>query len=81
MAAGKAVAIQDALLQRVQLCSTLIRLAPLVDAMQTLLSGRGIHNSSPLTRVWLDMMAARQHPGNNPSMSEGAFNGLLFKTP
>jgi len=76
---GKPTTIQDALLARVQLTSTLIRLAPFVDAMQTLVSGRGIHNNGPLTRMWLDMMAARQHPGNNPSMSEGGYSSFLFK--
>jgi Acyl-CoA dehydrogenase, C-terminal domain len=78
IATGTEVTMQDALLARTQLSSILGRLAAIVDAMQTLMSGRGIRNDAPLTRSWLDIMAARQHPGNDSSFSNGALASMLF---
>jgi hypothetical protein len=46
--------------------------------MQTVMGGRGIRNDGPLTRTWLDLTAARQHPGNNPSIPTGALGAALF---
>jgi 3-hydroxy-9,10-secoandrosta-1,3,5(10)-triene-9,17-dione monooxygenase len=42
-------------------------MAVLVDEMMLLLGGRGIHLSSPVSRFWLDLSAARAHIGNDPA--------------
>jgi 3-hydroxy-9,10-secoandrosta-1,3,5(10)-triene-9,17-dione monooxygenase len=81
IATNRAVTMQEGLLCRAQLSSVLIRLAALVDSMQTAMSGRGIRNDAPLTRLWLDLMAARQHPGNDPGISTGAIGPMLFAAP
>jgi 3-hydroxy-9,10-secoandrosta-1,3,5(10)-triene-9,17-dione monooxygenase len=78
IAADKSVTIQEGLLCRAQLSSILVRLAAIVDSMQALMSGRGIRNDAPLTRIWLDLMAARQHPGNDPSMAAAALGPMLL---
>lgn len=57
-------------LYRAELTSVQRRLAAICDEMMVLLGGRGIYESSPFTRIWLDMMAARGHIGNTPG---GAF--------
>lgn len=60
-------------LYRAGLTSAQRRLAAICDEMMVLLGGRGIFESSPFTRIWLDMMAARGHIGNTPA---GAFSML-----
>ena len=35
--------------------------------MMLLLGGRGIQVNGPITRFWLDVMAARAHMGNDPA--------------
>jgi 3-hydroxy-9,10-secoandrosta-1,3,5(10)-triene-9,17-dione monooxygenase len=80
IATGKTVTIQEGLLCRVQLSSILVRLAAIVDSMQTLMSGRGIRNDAPLTRIWLDLMAARQHPGNDSGIPTIALGPMLIAT-
>ncbi|MFA7553666.1 MAG: acyl-CoA dehydrogenase family protein [Spongiibacteraceae bacterium] len=73
-----AMSMQQGLLQRTQLTSMLRDLALIIDEMQLLLGGRGIRNDSPLTRIWLDMCAARAHPGNNPDMIAPTYGKLLL---
>ena len=72
------MSMQQGLLQRTQLTSMLRNLALIIDEMQLLLGGRGIRNDSPLTRIWLDMCAARAHPGNNPDMIAPVYGELLL---
>lgn len=64
---GEPMALAEALTYRAQLTSSMRRMAALVDEMMLLLGGRGIHLASPLTRFWLDLMAARAHIGNDPA--------------
>ncbi|WP_156681263.1 acyl-CoA dehydrogenase family protein [Sphingomonas profundi] len=59
----------EAMRLRVQLTSSVRRLAALVDDFMMLLGARGIDRSSPVTRAWLDLCAARAHPGNDPAAS------------
>jgi 3-hydroxy-9,10-secoandrosta-1,3,5(10)-triene-9,17-dione monooxygenase len=75
---GTRISPRDGLLYRVQLTSITARLATIVDEMQHLMGGRGIRSSSPLVRPWLDIMAARNHPGNDPSVPSGQIAALLF---
>jgi 3-hydroxy-9,10-secoandrosta-1,3,5(10)-triene-9,17-dione monooxygenase len=75
---GDAMTPQEGLLCRAQLGSILTRLTDIVDNMQTVMGGRGIRNDGPLTRTWLDLTAARQHPGNNPAIPVGALGAMLF---
>src|SRR3546814_14451578 len=57
--------LEDGYLYRTQLTSVVRKLTAHVDELMLLLGGRGIRLDSPLTRVWLDMMAARANPGND----------------
>jgi 3-hydroxy-9,10-secoandrosta-1,3,5(10)-triene-9,17-dione monooxygenase len=59
--------LADALVYRSQLTGSLRKMAALVDEMMLLLGGRGIHLSSPVSRFWLDISAARAHLGNDPT--------------
>lgn len=67
VARDRAIATQEALRLRVQLTSAVRRLAALVDDFMMLLGTSGIDRRSPITRAWLDLCAARAHPGNDPT--------------
>lgn len=67
VATGEEMALAEALTYRAQLTGGLRKMADLVDEMMLLLGGRGIRLSSPLSRFWLDLMAARAHAGNDPA--------------
>jgi 3-hydroxy-9,10-secoandrosta-1,3,5(10)-triene-9,17-dione monooxygenase len=73
--------MSEGMCYRTQLTSVIRKLAGLVDEMQVLLGGRGVHFDSPLTRVWLDLLAARAHPGNDPANIAPGFGKLLLETP
>lgn len=72
--------IEAALLLRLEMTSAVRRLAAICDEMMLLLGGRGIFTSSSLTRIWLDLMAARNHIGNNPSGAEGLLGKSLLES-
>lgn len=76
---GETMSMTEGLLLRSQLTGALRNLATLVDEMQLLLGGRGIYTTSPLTRIWLDMCAARAHPGNDPSAMEASAGKYLLR--
>jgi 3-hydroxy-9,10-secoandrosta-1,3,5(10)-triene-9,17-dione monooxygenase len=76
---GETVPLDEALLYRSQLTSTMRKLAALVDHLVLLLGGRGIFLSSPLTRVWLDLAAARAHAGNDPTATMAALGTEAMK--
>lgn len=75
---GQAMPMDQGLMQRTQLTSALRKLSVIVDEMQLLLGGRGIRIDSPLTRIWLDMCAARAHPGNDPGMIAPSYGKMLL---
>lgn len=75
---GCAMPQGQGLLQRTQLTGVLRKLAAMIDEMQLMLGGRGIRNDSPLTPIWLDMLAARAHPGNNPEIIAASYGSLLI---
>ena len=64
---GALIALSDALLYRSQLTSMLRRIAGLVDELMVLSGARALRTDSPLCRAWIDLSAARQHPGNDPA--------------
>jgi len=66
-ARDRPMTVQDALAMRTELCGALRRMAATVDDLNQLLGGNGVRLDSPLTRAWLDIMAARAHPGNDPT--------------
>ena len=70
--------LDQALVYRAQLTGSLRRIARLVDEMMLLLGGRGIRTDDPLTQVWLDMAAARAHPGNDPGAVHAQLAGELL---
>ena len=59
--------LDEALLYRAQMTSTVRKLTACVDDLMVLLGGHGVGMRAPLTRVWLDLCAARGHPGNDPT--------------
>lgn len=72
------IATARALRMRVQMTSAVRRLAALVDEFMMLLGTRGIDKSSPVTRAWTDLCAARAHPGNDPTAAlAGSGNALI----
>jgi 3-hydroxy-9,10-secoandrosta-1,3,5(10)-triene-9,17-dione monooxygenase len=65
VAAGTSMSEADGLLYRTQLCGVTRRITAVVDELMLLTGGRGIDDEGPLTRTWLDLSAARHHPGNS----------------
>jgi 3-hydroxy-9,10-secoandrosta-1,3,5(10)-triene-9,17-dione monooxygenase len=66
VAAGTSMSEAEGLLYRTQLCSVTRKITAAVDELMMLTGGRGIDDDGPLTRTWLDLCAARHHPGNSP---------------
>lgn len=64
--AEEAMPLAQALLFRTQLTSITRSIAAMVDRLMLLSGGGGIRDDAPLARYWLDLCAARHHPGNNP---------------
>lgn len=60
------IPLEEALLLRVQATTSLRKIAAIVEEMTLLGGARGVLEATPLTRVWLDLCAARLHPGNDP---------------
>jgi 3-hydroxy-9,10-secoandrosta-1,3,5(10)-triene-9,17-dione monooxygenase len=59
--------LQEALEHRLQLTSIVRRCAMLVDGLMPYLGARSVSVDNSFTRSWLDLCAARAHPGNDPS--------------
>ena len=78
VARDEALPLEQALVVRSQLTGSLRQIAALVDEMMLLLGGRGIRSDGPLTRIWLDLAAARAHPGNDPGMIYGQLAGEML---
>jgi 3-hydroxy-9,10-secoandrosta-1,3,5(10)-triene-9,17-dione monooxygenase len=80
--AGEAMPLAEGLLYRAQLTATTRRIAEQVDQLMLLLGGRGVRSDAPLTRIWLDLCAARHHPGNDPDAARSLLGGeLIARTP
>ena len=70
VAAGTSMSEADGLMYRTQLTQVTRRITAVVDELMLLTGGRGIDDEGPLTRTWLDLCAARHHPGNSPESHE-----------
>jgi 3-hydroxy-9,10-secoandrosta-1,3,5(10)-triene-9,17-dione monooxygenase len=68
----------EGMLYRTQLTSALRGIASRVDDLMLLLGARAINLDSRFTRAWLDLSAARVHPGNDPNTPSALLGqGLL----
>jgi 3-hydroxy-9,10-secoandrosta-1,3,5(10)-triene-9,17-dione monooxygenase len=76
--AGEAMPLAEGLRYRSQLTSTTRQIAAQVDQLMLLLGGNGIRADAPLTRIWLDLCAARHHPGNDPDVALGLLGGEML---
>jgi 3-hydroxy-9,10-secoandrosta-1,3,5(10)-triene-9,17-dione monooxygenase len=66
IAADTAMPVADALLFRRQLATVTRRITAAIDELMLMTGGRGVYDDGPLTQTWLDLCAARHHPGNTP---------------
>ena len=74
---GETMAMAEALQLRLHLTAIVRRCADLVENLMPYLGARAVFLDNPFTRFWLDLSAARVHPGNDPS-SVGADLGKLL---
>jgi 3-hydroxy-9,10-secoandrosta-1,3,5(10)-triene-9,17-dione monooxygenase len=65
--AREEMTLQEALEHRLQLTSIVRRCAALVDELMPFLGAKSLLLDHPFTRMWLDLCAARAHPGNDPA--------------
>jgi 3-hydroxy-9,10-secoandrosta-1,3,5(10)-triene-9,17-dione monooxygenase len=75
--AREEITLQEALEHRLQLTSIVRRCSTLVDALMPYLGARSVFLDNSCTRAWLDLSAARAHPGNDPSLT-GSDLGRMF---
>jgi 3-hydroxy-9,10-secoandrosta-1,3,5(10)-triene-9,17-dione monooxygenase len=66
LAAGGEMSDDEGLRYRTHMTGLVRRVTAHIDRLMLLLGGRGISVDGALTRTWLDLCAARHHPGNNP---------------
>jgi 3-hydroxy-9,10-secoandrosta-1,3,5(10)-triene-9,17-dione monooxygenase len=69
--------MQEALEHRLQLTSVVRRCAMLVDGLIPYLGARSVFLDNSFTCLWLDLCAARAHPGNDPSATSNDL-GKIF---
>lgn len=72
--------VSEGLLLRTQLTSALRRLTAVLDELQLLQGARAVHLDSPVTRVWLDLAAARAHIGNDPALASTMLGATLLQS-
>jgi 3-hydroxy-9,10-secoandrosta-1,3,5(10)-triene-9,17-dione monooxygenase len=75
---SKPLTAEDGLRLRLQITSIARRLAAGLDSLMLHVGASGINNASPITRAWLDLMAARVHPGNDPTMPTAMYGAALI---
>lgn len=76
--ADEPMSMAEGMLYRTELTSSLRGIAARVDDLMLLLGARGINLDSRFTRAWLDLAAARVHPGNDPNVSAATFGQTLL---
>jgi 3-hydroxy-9,10-secoandrosta-1,3,5(10)-triene-9,17-dione monooxygenase len=62
--------------QRAMLTSLVRRATAIVDDLMPWIGARGVAEDHPVTRFWLDLCAARAHPGNDPAAASQELAGL-----
>ena len=75
---GTAIAPETALLFRTQMSGILRSIAAQVDQLMLATGGRGIEAEGPLTRIWLDLSAARHHPVNNTDVTHALLGRAML---
>lgn len=70
----------DALLLRTQLTSALRRITAALDELLVLQGARAVNLDSPVTRIWLDLSAARAHLGNDPALASKMLGASLLES-
>jgi 3-hydroxy-9,10-secoandrosta-1,3,5(10)-triene-9,17-dione monooxygenase len=78
---GETMALAEALQLRIQLTSIIRRCAGLVDNLMPHLGARTVFLDNAFTRFWLDLAAARAHPGNDPAPVSNDLGKLLVDAP
>jgi 3-hydroxy-9,10-secoandrosta-1,3,5(10)-triene-9,17-dione monooxygenase len=63
---------------RAMLTSLVRRATTIVDDLTPWIGARGVMEDHPVTRFWLDLCAARAHPGNDPAAASQELAGLLL---
>lgn len=74
----QAIPMHEALQLRVQLTTATRRLAAGVDELVLKTGASGLGRDSPINRAWLDINAARVHPGNDPTMTYAMYGAMLM---
>jgi len=72
--------IQQALRYRVQLTSIGRKLGAGLDKLVVLGGAGSLSNDSPIVRAWLDLMAARVHAGNDPTMASSMLGNMMIES-
>jgi 3-hydroxy-9,10-secoandrosta-1,3,5(10)-triene-9,17-dione monooxygenase len=73
--------LQEALSHRLQLTSIVRRCTALVDGLMPYLGARSVFVDHAFTRLWLDLCAARAHPGNDPAATSSELGRLSAEMP
>jgi 3-hydroxy-9,10-secoandrosta-1,3,5(10)-triene-9,17-dione monooxygenase len=73
------IPIRQAILIRTQLSAQLRKFVPLVDELMFRQGARATDLNSRLTRTWLDLMAAKAHAGNDPTMTTTNLGSMLIE--
>jgi 3-hydroxy-9,10-secoandrosta-1,3,5(10)-triene-9,17-dione monooxygenase len=71
---GVPMSLETGYRHRLHLTGMVRGLAQELDRLMLLTGGAGVSLDSPLARCWLDLCAARHHPGNNPEAMEQALS-------
>jgi len=63
---------------RAMLTSLVRRATTIVDDLMPWIGARSVMEDHPVTRFWLDLCAARAHPGNDPAAASQELASLLL---
>jgi 3-hydroxy-9,10-secoandrosta-1,3,5(10)-triene-9,17-dione monooxygenase len=81
VAADRVIPLDVALRLRYQSASALRRITAIVEDMTLFAGAKGVLENVPLTRIWLDLCAARLHPGNDPAGAAALLGTALMEAP
>jgi len=81
VARDEMIPLPEALLYRAQLTSELRQITALVDDLMLLQGSRATDMGSRVTRIWLDLCAARAHMGNDPTKAYNLLGSMLCSAP
>ena len=76
---GEPMQLAEALQCRLHLTSIVRRCTELVENMMPHLGAKSVFVDHPYTRFWLDLCAARAHPGNDPASVKADLGKLLIE--